>query len=769
MRAKTMAPRRPRGRLATTCLGLSLLLTVAPTALAKPGGKPATPATAKPATPAASKPGKPAAAKPAASAKAPRTWDRDVLRLGASALVSQDAAPMVVAVLDTGLALDASGTACVAPGLEALDVLPGWDFVDGDAFPDDDNGHGTLMASLVAAGELAPGLTVGAAPGVTILPIKVLGHDRRGTEAALTQGIAFATAAGADVISMSLAFGEGFVPTRALAQAIAEAEAAGVVLVAAAGNHGAGELAYPAAFGPVIAAGAAELTRPHPVSNEMAAPHKVERAPYSAFGAGLDVLAPGGDLGRDLNFDGFPDGVLALGVDGPELISGTSASAALTAGLAARLLAAGADPEEVRGLLQVAAVPTEGHGFHTVTGAGVATLLEGLVRVATGAVPTPPQRFVNPVGSLVEGPDGRRAVVVVEVVDEAMAPVAGVEVLGHVRGAVRHDLRAVTDAQGRALFVTRPAPGGALFEVGVDFVVEQVATPAGPPARVAHPPRAFARFDLPSLELLASLGAGSGGTGLEPSPFVLYLPWLMLRPYALAIAATSPTQPSSWTATAPVEGAPADLADLAPIESLMARTFAGPLTSAPTLVILDRALLADCGVAAEVAPMAAGGTGLEPSPFRLSLLAYEPTYVLQPVVVRSYSTGTQLVHPDGTTADLSLMADGTAAIVRLGASEGCPGTPALLTRAELLPPTLALQGAAHAQAALTFEVLALEGAPGFDAVASALTGAAAVDSAASLGHASLAAWAQTPLSTGAAALMLGATWAQLPLPAPGAP
>src|SRR5690606_14666840 len=130
----------------------------------------------------------------------------------------------------------------------------------------------------------------------------------------------------------------------------------------------------PAAFGPVLAVGAAELARPYPKPNEAAAPHKTGRSAYSAWGAPLDLLAPGGQLGTDWNRDGHPDAVLAVGdaaLAGPRWIAGTSASTAQAAGAAARLLAAGADPEEVRALLLLGATRLSDPAFQATEGAGV--------------------------------------------------------------------------------------------------------------------------------------------------------------------------------------------------------------------------------------------------------------------------------------------------------------------------------------------------------------------------------------------------------------
>src|SRR5690606_16600620 len=111
--------------------------------------------------------------------------------------------PVVVAVLDTGLTMGPNGTP-EAPALSGVAVLPGVDFVNLDEDPADDNGHGTLMASMLASTGQYPGV----APEVVLMPVKVLDADRVGTEAALAAGLRYAVDHQADVISMSLAFPE---------------------------------------------------------------------------------------------------------------------------------------------------------------------------------------------------------------------------------------------------------------------------------------------------------------------------------------------------------------------------------------------------------------------------------------------------------------------------------------------------------------------------------------------------------------------------------
>jgi serine protease len=74
-----------------------------------------------------------------------------------------------------------------------------------------------------------------------------------------------------------------------------------IVVVSSAGNNNTNEPGYPAAYDNVWAVSAVDI--------------EGNRAYYSNFGAWIDVAAPGGDLRRDVNGDGFPDGVLSTYVD----------------------------------------------------------------------------------------------------------------------------------------------------------------------------------------------------------------------------------------------------------------------------------------------------------------------------------------------------------------------------------------------------------------------------------------------------------------------
>ena len=137
---------------------------------------------------------------------------------------------ITVAVVDTGVHLTHEDL--------AERIVPGWDFVGNDATPQDDNGHGTHVAGIVAAVADNGKGVIGVAPDVKIMPVKVLNSDGRGSGADVDAGIRWAANHGAHVINLSLGedlqglepFGPSFV------EAIEYAWGKGAVCVVAAGN-----------------------------------------------------------------------------------------------------------------------------------------------------------------------------------------------------------------------------------------------------------------------------------------------------------------------------------------------------------------------------------------------------------------------------------------------------------------------------------------------------------------------------------------------------
>ncbi|MGQ9555428.1 MAG: S8 family serine peptidase [Anaerolineae bacterium] len=183
----------------------------------------------------------------------------------------------IIAILDTGVSL-------AHPDLQA-NLLPGWDFVNGDSSPDDDNGHGTHVAGIAAAvGNNGFGVS-GVAWQGRILPVKILDQDGVGDSLTLSNAIHWAVDSGARVLSLSL--GSPY-SSWLMEEAINYALSRGVLVVAAAGNVGGssgvpmGTAMYPAAYPGVIAVGATDA------GNQV--------TPFSNQGPFVDVVAPGAGI-----------------------------------------------------------------------------------------------------------------------------------------------------------------------------------------------------------------------------------------------------------------------------------------------------------------------------------------------------------------------------------------------------------------------------------------------------------------------------------------
>lgn len=153
---------------------------------------------------------------------------------------------IVVAVLDTGVDYthpDLAGNIWVNPGEIPnngidddgngyVDDVYGYDFINNDNDPMDDNGHGTHCAGIIGAiGNNGIGVA-GVTWKVKIMPLKFLRADGTGDTAASLNAIAYARRMGADIISCSWG---GKAKSQALGDAIASTNA---LFPCAAGNEG---------------------------------------------------------------------------------------------------------------------------------------------------------------------------------------------------------------------------------------------------------------------------------------------------------------------------------------------------------------------------------------------------------------------------------------------------------------------------------------------------------------------------------------------------
>lgn len=285
---------------------------------------------------------------------------------------------VIVAVLDTGVAYE-DYTQTVfgrtrryyrAPDLANTKFVAGYDFINNDNHPNDDNGHGTHVTGTIAQSTNNGIGVAGIAPNCSIMPIKVLSSSGSGPYSAISDGIRWAADNGAKVINLSLG---GSQPSITLENALSYAYGKGVTIVCAAGNEGQPTLLYPAAYDAYcIAVGAIRY-------DEI-------RAYYSNYSNSLDLVAPGGDLNVDQNGDGYGDGVLQQTFSGSYnnwgywFYQGTSMATPHVSGVAALLISAGVatTPDLIRHVLQSTAKDLGPPGFDPEYGWGRVDALAAL-------------------------------------------------------------------------------------------------------------------------------------------------------------------------------------------------------------------------------------------------------------------------------------------------------------------------------------------------------------------------------------------------------
>jgi serine protease len=188
---------------------------------------------------------------------------------------------VTVAVLDTGIAYRDLGSSFVrSPDFAAGQFVKGYDFIDDDRLPLDENGHGTHVAGTIGEKTDNAIAVTGLAYRAKLMPVRVLDKHGRGQATDIAKGIRFAVAHHAQVINMSFNFGCGKeVPE--VDEALREAYARGVVAVASAGNLGSETCVSEPATGPRVI-GVGGTTEGGCLGN------------YSLAGKGVDVVAPGG-------------------------------------------------------------------------------------------------------------------------------------------------------------------------------------------------------------------------------------------------------------------------------------------------------------------------------------------------------------------------------------------------------------------------------------------------------------------------------------------
>ncbi|WP_423225167.1 S8 family serine peptidase [Candidatus Amarolinea aalborgensis] len=271
---------------------------------------------------------------------------------------------MIVAVLDTGISM-------THPEFSGR-ILPSYDFANNDSDPSDDEGHGTHVAGIIAAAMNNGQGSTGIAPGVKILPVKVMNNLGHGSWGWVADGIIYATDHGARVINMSLG---GTTTGYLMTDAVRYAAERDVVMVAASGNSGINQPEYPSYYPEVIAVGATT--------------YYDDWFTISNYGTWIDVTAPGDTVWSTLWEPTNPNTY--------QYFSGTSMAAPHVSGLAALILSAHPtfSSADVRALMRQTAADKGTPGFDIYYGYGRIDVGAAMAAAASW-VPYTPTPTVTP-------------------------------------------------------------------------------------------------------------------------------------------------------------------------------------------------------------------------------------------------------------------------------------------------------------------------------------------------------------------------------------
>lgn len=209
--------------------------------------------------------------------------------------LTRGSSEITVALLDSGLLLDhpefegriAWNAAEYPPngvdddGNGLIDDYQGWDFVENDPVPQDENGHGTHVASVMAANAGNGFGGAGIDHASRLLVLRVLDSENRGTTADVIDALTYVSRRpDVDLVNLSLV---RFPRSALLGEAI-ERAARGATLIACAGNDGpaTADDMFPGAHPDTISVGATNLSD--------------GLAYFSSTGATLSLVAPGQDI-----------------------------------------------------------------------------------------------------------------------------------------------------------------------------------------------------------------------------------------------------------------------------------------------------------------------------------------------------------------------------------------------------------------------------------------------------------------------------------------
>lgn len=195
-------------------------------------------------------------------------WNLPVIRTEVGWDVTRGKEDIIIAVVDTGVDL-------AHPDLKNR-LIQGYNVIENNNFPDDDNGHGTHVAGIIASETNNQEGVAGMTWYNKIMPVKAMESGGYGTTFDIAKGITWAVDHGADVINLSLG---NYQPSELMEHAVQYAYKNNVVLIAASGNDNSTHPSYPACYPEVLAVSAID--------------YDGKRASFSNYGDYVDVAAPG--------------------------------------------------------------------------------------------------------------------------------------------------------------------------------------------------------------------------------------------------------------------------------------------------------------------------------------------------------------------------------------------------------------------------------------------------------------------------------------------
>jgi subtilisin family serine protease len=275
---------------------------------------------------------------------------------------------VTVAILDSGI--DATHPDLVGQ------VVPGWNFYDNNSNTADVNGHGTMVAGVVAArGNNSIGVA-GVAWGAKLMPVRVSDASGTGTLSAFANGLTYAADHGARVANLSFPV-QSSSSTQAAAQYFVNK---GGVVFNSAGNYGA--LDSTPASSSLVSVSATGNTD--------------TLASWSSYGPYVDLSAPGVGIWTTSLGGGYSAG------------SGTSFSSPLSAGVAALMISVNPSlaPSQIVSLMESTAVDLGTAGYDYSYGYGRVNAAAAVIAAAQAKatdVQPPSVAITSPTGGTVSG------------------------------------------------------------------------------------------------------------------------------------------------------------------------------------------------------------------------------------------------------------------------------------------------------------------------------------------------------------------------------